>query len=309
VLLEKDSQLIPYLEKTKAEIDAIADQFSSTVTVTILNLDFFEILRLDGNHAASLNKPFDLIITNPPYGKINLASPERKAVRSLGVDCPNLYAAFIALSIRLLNPHGSLTAITPRSFMNGTYFLNFREDLLRNLNISRIHLFDSRSTLFSDTGVLQENVIFSGTLSAQENKVEISTSRGQSDPIYTENFRFDQIVLPDDLSKFIRIPTAEKTTDVINVLESLPCNLIDLGLEVSTGRVVDFRVANEISNPAKPGQSPLIYPSNFHEGFVKWPIEGKKAQSINSDLSSVLLPDGTYVLVKRFSSKEEKRRS
>jgi adenine-specific DNA-methyltransferase len=308
VLLEKDSDLIPYLNRAKREISKFCKEIGVEVSIEVLNMDFFSLLALGGKHLETLDMPFDLIISNPPYGKINASSLDRKATRSMGVDCPNLYAGFVALSLRLLCKGGSLTAITPRSFMNGSYFMSFRKDLLNNLNLKRIHLFDSRSTLFSDTGVLQENVIFSGTFGKQQKKVEITSSENHIDDVRKEVFTYDQIVLPGDPEKFIRIPSADKTNDVIDILESLPYRLKDLGLEVSTGRVVDFRVSADISNPAKPGDSPLIYPSNFCNGQIEWPVVGKKPQSINTSLNSLLLPNEIYVLIKRFSSKEERRR-
>ena len=308
VLIEKDPDLIPFLNKAKNEILKFSKGLDFKVNIIILNIDFFSILTFNSKNTEVLNQPFDLIISNPPYGKINTSSHNRKATRHMGVDCPNLYAGFVVLSLRLLKSGGSLTAITPRSFMNGPYFLSFRKDLLNKLNLSRIHLFDSRTSLFADTGVLQENVIFSGTLGQQRKKVKITSSADHFDEIREEVFTFDQIVLPDDEEKFIRIPSISKTTDVINVLESLPSRLVDLGLEVSTGRVVDFRVDSELSNPAKPSETPLIYPSNFLNGKIKWPIVGKKAQSINPKLVALFLPNENYVLIKRFSSKEERRR-
>ncbi|MGH9564763.1 MAG: BsuBI/PstI family type II restriction endonuclease, partial [Candidatus Angelobacter sp.] len=56
---------------------------------------------------------------------------------------------------------------------------------------------------------------------------------------------------------------------------------------------------------------PLIYPLNFTNGFVEWPKpSGKKAQAMAllPGAEELLVPRGTYVLVKRFSSKEETRR-
>ena len=54
-----------------------------------------------------------------------------------------------------------------------------------------------------------------------------------------------------------------------------------------------------------------IYPCHFDGGFVSWPMPGaKKPTSLVSseETASLMVPRGTYVLTKRFTSKEEKRR-
>ncbi|GAI75554.1 unnamed protein product [marine sediment metagenome] len=56
---------------------------------------------------------------------------------------------------------------------------------------------------------------------------------------------------------------------------------------------------------------PLVYPCHFKDGFVRWPAEsGKKPNAIvSSDQTrGLLVPGGHYVLTKRFTAKEERRR-
>jgi hypothetical protein len=56
---------------------------------------------------------------------------------------------------------------------------------------------------------------------------------------------------------------------------------------------------------------PLIYPGHFEDGRIAWPKPGsKKPNAIAAEASgkTLLVPAGTYVLVKRFSTKEERRR-
>jgi adenine-specific DNA-methyltransferase len=57
--------------------------------------------------------------------------------------------------------------------------------------------------------------------------------------------------------------------------------------------------------------APLIYPGHLRAGGVRWPIpDYKKPNALLDDdtTAKLLLPAGTYVLVKRFSVKEEVRR-
>jgi len=96
---------------------------------------------------------------NPPYKKIHSESTYRHSLRDLGIETINTYSAFMALAIKLLAYNGILTAIVPRSFCNGLYFLPFRKFILENTAILHIHSFESRDNAFRDENVLQENII------------------------------------------------------------------------------------------------------------------------------------------------------
>ena len=59
-----------------------------------------------------------------------------------------------------------------------------------------------------------------------------------------------------------------------------------------------------------PGAVPLLYPGHFRDG-VTWPIKGMKKPNailLNKETQKWLYPKGFYCVVRRFSSKEEKRR-
>ena len=49
---------------------------------------------------------------------------------------------------------------------------------------------------------------------------------------------------------------------------------------------------------------------HFQEGFIHWPRDGKKPNYLNvsAETQPLLVPQGSYVLVKRFTAKEERRR-
>ena len=107
-------------------------------------------------------------ILNPPYKKINNNSEHRKLLRKAGIETVNLYSAFLALTILLMEKGGQIVAIIPRSFCNGVYYKPFRELLLKNCAIEHIHIFKSRNKAFQDDAVLQENIIIK--LIKQKNK-------------------------------------------------------------------------------------------------------------------------------------------
>jgi adenine-specific DNA-methyltransferase len=250
-------------------------------------------------------------ILNPPYKKIHGSSGHRLALRRAGIETVNLYSAFVALSVALLEPGGHLVAIIPRSFCNGPYYRPFRDYLLQRTALRHVHLFASRTHAFRDDAVLQENVIVHLERGAPQGDVRISTSTddGFSD-LVTREHAFERIVFPDDPEHFIHVPADDERS--ASELSSVVCHGLDaLGIQVSTGPVVDFRIRPHLRDAPGSGTVPLLYPCHFSGAGVRWPladIRKPNAVERNADTEKWLYPNGFYCVVRRFSSKEEPRR-
>jgi adenine-specific DNA-methyltransferase len=88
-------------------------------------------------------------------------------------------------------------------------------------------------------------------------------------------------------------------------------NLKEIGIGVSTGPVVDFRLRDWLRQMPETGTVPLLYAGHFTPTGMEWPIAGlKKPNAIQRtpETEKWLYPNGFYAVVRRFSSKEEKRR-
>ncbi len=88
------------------------------------------------------------------------------------------------------------------------------------------------------------------------------------------------------------------------------CSLAELGFDVSTGPVVDFRVRDYCLKEPTGNSVPLLYAHHFAGGTLQWPREHKKpnALALSEETRKWLMPRGWYTITKRFSSKEERRR-
>jgi adenine-specific DNA-methyltransferase len=157
-------------------------------------------------------------------------------------------------------------------------------------------VFESRSTVFADTGVLQENIIFSATRDGIEDKVALSISRGHTDEVSERVVSYSDVVRPGDNQRFIRILSADTDTSVAEVMAAQPARLPDLGLKASTGKVVDFRARDRLLPASKPNSVPLIYPANLRGGIIEWPREIRKDQAFafesDADWKKYLSPGG-----------------
>ena len=298
------------------EIDrALCSELANTLYKYAGKLDLDYKLYCDDFILAAVNRiqfeiapGFTHAILNPPYKKISATSRHRRMLSAVGIETVNLYSAFVALTILLMAPGGQIVAIIPRSFCNGAYYKSFREFLLARCAITRIHLFGSRDSAFQDDGVLQENVILALEVGGTQGKVQISTSTDNAlyDLACTEH-PFECIVHPNDSEKFIRIPVqSDASLDAI-----APCTLQEIGVTVSTGPIVDFRLKEYLRAMPDSESAPLLYAAHFSGRYLAWPKSGiKKPNAIvySAETAKWFYPNGYYCVVRRFSSKEERRR-
>lgn len=312
---ELDALLTKHLETSIALCQQACLVRGVTFSAHIRNDDFVEqastLLRSD-LFSKRLQPRFNKAILNPPYCKINSNSNTRRQLRSVGIETVNLYAAFVALAIKLLEPGGELVAITPRSFCNGPYFKPFRQLLLSEMTVKKIHIFDSRNKTFKEDSVLQENIILHAIKEKRAVPIKIISSACAEDKeIFCRQVPQDEVVCSDDPELFIHITATEKCGAIALRARSLPCSLEDLDIQVSTGRVVDFRAKEYLAMEPDSSTVPLIYPAHFEQGNIVWPKNNHRkpnALIYCPETKDLAVPSGVYTLAKRFSSKEERRR-
>jgi len=312
---EIDEGIIPSLQATMGDCRRACRASGIDFEALVLNEDFIasSVPAVNRDLFAAQLPPFNAAIVNPPYRKIRSDSVERQLLRSAGIETSNLYTGFLSLIVRLLARQGELVSITPRSFCNGPYFKPFRRELLDSVSLKRLHLFESRSAAFSADEVLQENVIVHAVKSASvPESIVISSSSGDAAAELTRHvLTYDKVVFPNDPEKFIHLVLDEDQVNVREAMTRLSVSLAQLGLSISTGRVVDFRARAYLRKEPGGGTVPLIYPCHFNAGFVDWPKDNsRKPNAIvrGEATEDLLVPSGVYVLTKRFSAKEEKRR-
>ena len=306
---EIDNKLVEDITRTFAHCRLVCEAAGVEFTGTIRQDNFIlSAARLVEQDVSR----FHVAILNPPYRKLRSDSVEREVISSVGIETSNLYSAFVWLALELLEDGGELVAITPRSFMNGSYFRPFRQALASALAFRHVHVYDARDVAFAGDDVLQENVIFHGVRGGRLGKVTITTSNGPADSGLVERIISPaELILPDDPASVFHVVPDAVEARIAEQMRTLPETLAGLGVLVSTGRVVGFRAKKRLRVKAGTGDAPLILPRHFAQGFVAWPkMAGSKpnALAVSDNHDGLLLPAGWYVLVHRFSAKEEKRR-
>ncbi len=252
----------------------------------------------------------DLVIANPPYFK--MPPSDARGGRS-----PNIYTRFMEVAARLLKPDGELCCIVPRSYASGRYFEGFRRSFHAAMALERVHVFASRRAAFRRDGVLQENIIvrYRKRPSARESGAVLVTSSRGAEALEASarlELRRDEILDPADSSAPFLLPTSAADRALLALARRWPGTLATLGLEISTGPVIPFRAREQLTRaPDQEAAYPLLWMQHVRASGLCWPLGQafRKPEYIRASApAKLLVPRGDYVLLRRLSSKEERRR-
>ena len=256
---------------------------------------------------------YDVVIMNPPYYKLRGSSQQAKTMGHIVSGQPNIYALFMMVAAEMLRPGGTFVSITPRSFCNGPYFETFRRSFLGLIRPRHFHLFARRDKAFEKDGVLQETIITAGMKDQRNEAVTISTSASHDFDDFTQiNTTWSVVNTLDSVGSIIRIPQTEADVRVLCLVDSLPTTFSEAGYRVSTGPVVAFRAKRFLRHGlAEQNGVPLLSMQNVKPFATQW-LTGNQDKSIGfaveTESSKLLVPSRDYILLRRFSAKEEKRR-
>jgi adenine-specific DNA-methyltransferase len=314
-LYETDPAVLPALRETMQSCEEALFARGHHFSYAIHEEDF--VLRRPCSSLFSANGMLeyaDAVIMNPPYLKLPKDSPQARAFAELIHGQPNIYALFMAAAVELLKPGGELVALTPRSFCNGLYFREFRRWFLSRMALRHVHVFESRRATFKDSEVLQESII---TLATKQRRphpaITVSSSHGTDTTGVIAQSREHRDIIEDSSGDVvIRLPSSAEDMDVMKAVESWSATFAQRGLRISTGPVVSFR-ATEFLLPSTehPDAIPLLSMHNIRPYVTVWPVaKGRKPVAFRAcdAAASLMLPAKNYVLLRRFSAKEEQRR-
>lgn len=299
---ETDEQILSLL---KTNLDIIRSKYD--VDYEIIQANYITSQNFDNSSLFdNENKTYDYIIGNPPYRKISKDADEAKVMPSVCYGTPNLYFLFLAMGIHNLKNNAELVYIVPRSWTSGAYFKKFRQYLFAHCVITDIHLFESRDKVFDGEAVLQETIILKIKKTTKKpNYINITSSSTSS---FDDSERFcapyGTIVAQN---QFVYLVTNEKDAKVLNQVNHFDTTLPDINMRMQTGIIVDFRAKDLLRNKLEDDSYPLFYSQHIKNGRVVWPL-GKDGEVIKTDRKGYLQENCDFLMVKRFTSKEEKRR-
>lgn len=315
---ELDEELFTAAQSILNEAVSCAAEHGIQVYLNLFHTDFIlnglQFLRPTLLDTPVGQRCYQHIIANPPYFKINPDDKRRRQTEDILSGHTNIYTLFMGLAARMLH-NGTACFIVPRSFCSGSYFTRFRQEFLDRVTVQHIHLFESRIAAFSQDDVLQENLVitFKPQNEVRDSRVKISSSATLDELAYGVAAR--QITKTQFISSvgLLRLPTSKLDEMILDVVDHWTGSFRAHDLTISTGPVVPFRAEEYLINELNGTPVvPLIWMQHITSQQITWPMNHsfRKPQHIlNIPQTKTLLVENTnYVLLRRFSAKEEQRR-
>lgn len=323
VAYETDSTLIPISEQSISYLKNWTRNKGIEIRTIIHTEDFVlhnsDCFKETGDLFTKPIELFDIVISNPPYFKLSIDDKKAIAAKIIVNGHPNIYAIFMALAAKLLKENGELIFITPRSYASGRYFKIFREFFFNLIELENVHLFVSRKDTFNRDKVLQETVIIKGTRKknfSPNSQVIISSSGGLKDlkEPAIKSFPKKDIIDLNSNEKILYLPTTDFEETVLDIFKNWSGNMSKYNIKISTGPIVAFRswdyIRENFENDCVQ-LAPLFWLHNVKQMVLEWPIaKPRKGQYVNIEdkSKSILIPNKNYILLRRFSSKDDKNR-
>ncbi|WP_447908109.1 Eco57I restriction-modification methylase domain-containing protein [Serratia fonticola] len=250
---------------------------------------------------------FDLVIGNPPYGRVKLDVEMRDRYSRSLYGHANLYGLFTDLAIRLAKPmEGIVAYLTPTSFLGGQYFMALRSLLTDKATPCAFDFVADREGVFDD--VLQETLLTTFKLGKHNNFAEVSSliPKGLNDA-KVEKIGHVEI---EHGGKAWLLPRSSADATFLNAIKLMPNRLSDLGYSVSTGQLVWNRFKSQLRTEPTKRSFPLIWAESITSSGFKFSADRRNHVpyiDVYSDQSH-LVTSKQCVLVQRTTSKEQTRR-
>lgn len=210
----------------------------------------------DSLHQNPPRTKFDLVIGNPPYGRVKLDPELRERYKRGLFGHANLYGLFTDLALRHAKVGGMIAYVTPTSFLAGEYFKNLRGLLSRLAPPAAIDFVTTRRGVFDD--VLQETLLATYRRGGTVDPVAMAEiTPNASGPLAVH--AVGGIDLPDDRSSPWLLPRDRLQAPLVNQLAHMPDRLVDWGYTVSTGPLVWNRFKDQMAHRPGRKRRPLIW--------------------------------------------------
>jgi adenine-specific DNA-methyltransferase len=300
------------------------DPFAEWMSMVLLDLALYDLTAAAGRplknlvashdaletHVEELGR-FDLVLGNPPYGKVTLPSAQRNRFKESLFGHANLYGLFTELAVQLSKPGGIIAFVTPTSFLGGEYFKNLRKLLETQAPLQRLDFVSDRDGVFD--GVLQETMlaVFKRQTSGAKPRVQINLLQPNdgAEPVLVQ--QVGSVSLNGGGSGPWLLPRSPDQMPLIERLNSMPHRLRDYGFDVATGQLVWNRHKAHLRRTYEEGCLPIIWAEavnadgKFHFQAARRSHLPYLKIKAGQDF---LVNQEPCLLVQRTTAKEQKRR-
>ena len=250
---------------------------------------------------------YDLVIGNPPYGRVTLDTQMREKYSRSLFGHANLYGLFTDLAVRMTKENSGVVAfLTPTSFLGGQYFTALRTLLTEKTTPIAFDFVSDRDGVFDD--VLQETMLTTFKAGQHNVRAQISSLI----PKGLNKAKIEKIgnVEIEKGGATWLLPRVKADFLFLNKLKTMPMRLSDLGFSVSTGQLVWNRFKSQLRTSKGKNSYPLIWAESITSKGFRFSADRKNhVPYIDIEpKQDFLVTRAKCVLVQRTTSKEQDRR-
>jgi adenine-specific DNA-methyltransferase len=296
------------------------DPFAAWLTQTWLELALGDLLVTTGQRLSkvvqvcdTLNREpnealYDVVVGNPPYGRVSLNVEQRRRFKRSLYGHANLYGVFTDIALRWTKAAGVIAYVTPTSFLAGEYFKKLRSLLADEAPPIAIDFVNARRGVFDD--VLQEAMLATYRKAGCVNGAAVHYLAVSSD-VSARITEAGHFTVPSNPATPWLAPRVADHQPLIDQLARMPHRLIDWGYCVSTGPLVWNRYKRQLRTQPGKNTFPLIWAESVtSDGRFIYRAEKRGHQPYfhvkRGD--SWLKGHTPCVLVQRTTAKEQPRR-
>ncbi len=272
--------------------------------------------------SVSLQSKFDLVVGNPPYGKVH-DRLEDKILKAAGRanlgGHTNLYSLFLLRSLNWVKPGGGLVFLLPTSFVAGPYFAGLRQEVFSRAFVERIDLHEQRQNLF--LGAVQDICLLMLRRREENDDGTAETSHpyqlGYIDADGMRTRRGSGLARcegePWTLPVAQEVRVFARRTVSSRCSEGKAFTLSDYGYRLRVGKVVPTRERKHLHTKQRKGYLPLLWASSIRpDGSFDFEAAGRLKNALwynppNKD-SVTYASTRPTVIVQRTSNRNQSRR-
>ncbi|MDP2618847.1 MAG: N-6 DNA methylase [Hyphomicrobiales bacterium] len=296
------------------------DPFAAWMSQVFLEITLSDLCRSAGTRLPAVvdvcdsleqdpeNHGFDLVVGNPPYGRITLSPELREKYRRSLFGHANLYGVFTDLALRFTRRGGVVAYVTPTSFLAGEYYKALRGLLGREAPPASIDFITERRGVFAD--VLQETLLAAYRRGGKRGTGQVHfispAPEGHIEVTSAGSFR-----LPKTANRPWLVPRAKLDSRLVRTGQSMPHRLADYGYTVSTGPLVWNRHKPSLRDRPGRGRHPLIWAEAVRpDGVFEFRARKRNHKPYFEPLAQEqwVVTDFPCVLLQRTTAKEQSRR-
>ncbi|HIE5650119.1 TPA: HsdM family class I SAM-dependent methyltransferase [Stenotrophomonas maltophilia] len=249
---------------------------------------------------------FDLVIGNPPYGRMKLSEDMRQYYARSLFGHANLYGLFTDLALRLVKTEGVIAYLTPTSFLGGQYFKALRGLMTREAQPVAFDFVADRDGVFDD--VLQETLLATYRRTGAPGCASVSVlvpqglNAARVEPL-------GKVSVGSSGAPWI-LPRNTQDASLLAALQAMPNRLGDLGYSVATGPLVWNRHKDQLRPRATKGTFPLIWAESVTDRGFSFSAERRNHVPFIEVRPEQrhLVTTKPCILLQRTTSKEQDRR-